>query len=448
MKNTAKTVIVGLGITGLACAEYLYQKNIPFSIVDTREIPPKLDELKQSCPNAHVFTGGFPPLLLSQAETIILSPGMSKEDPALKPFLSEEAEIIGDIELFAQQVTVPIVAITGSNGKSTVTSLVGEMAKHAGMRVGVGGNLGTPALYLLKENHDLYVLELSSFQLETTKSLRPKVSTLLNICPDHMDRYKTLEDYYAAKERIFNHTQNIVVNRDDPFVLERINRKVPKSVPRISFGLNLPPLHSQDFGVSFEKGLLLQGQTPLLSLSELKLFGMHNIANALAALSLGTLIQLPQESMLSTLKTFPGLPHRCEWVRTRNDVQWINDSKGTNVGATIAALNGLKNTIPGKWILIAGGIGKKADFTPLKPAILDTCRAVILMGEAKNELRTLLEKNIPCIEVNSMEDAVLQASKQAKASDGVILSPGCASFDMFKNFEHRGDVFKAAVKDL
>lgn len=447
-KAPSKTVIVGLGITGYTCALYLYQKNIPFSIVDTRDAPPKLSELKQNCPGAAVYTGGFPPLLLSQAETIVLSPGMSKEDPSLQPFFSENARIIGDIELFAEGVTAPVVAITGSNGKSTVTSLVGEMAKHAGIRVGVGGNLGTPALSLLQEDHDLYVLELSSFQLETTYSLHPQVATLLNICYDHMDRYRTLEDYYHAKERIFNHADTIVVNRDDPFVLERINKKVAKDLPRISFGLNLPPINSSDFGVSFEKGMLLQGKDPLLPLSSLKLFGIHNIANALAALSLASMIKLPKESMLEALKSFPGLPHRCEWVRTRHDVQWINDSKGTNVGATIAALNGLKNTIPGKWILIAGGIGKNADFSPLKPVILDTCRAVILMGEAKKELRALLEKVIPCIEVKSMEDAVFEASKQAQSGDGVLLSPGCASFDMFKNFEHRGEVFKAAVKDL
>lgn len=454
-----ETLVVGLGISGFSVAQYLQQKNIPFAMIDSRDNPPKLEEFKHAFPNVPIYTGSFfadsfPRAALSQAKTIILSPGLAKNDPSLKPYLPPNVNIIGDIELFAQNVKAPVVAITGSNGKSTVTTLVGEMAKQAGLRVGVGGNLGTPALSLLQENYDLYVLELSSFQLETTYSLKPAVSTVLNICLDHMDRYKSLEEYYLAKAQIFNHSEAIVVNRDDAYVFERIIKQIPPTVPAISFGLNLPP--EKHFGVSFEgkkgkegkKGMLMQGQTPLLPISELKIVGLHNVANVLAALSLGESIQLPLSAMLTTLKTFAGLPHRGEWVRTRNEVQWINDSKGTNVGATLAAINGLKQTIPGKWVLIVGGIAKNADFTPLKPVVADTCRAVILLGEAKKELNSLLSQVVPCIEVDSMEEAVIKAAEQALPGDGVLLSPACASFDMFDNFEHRGNVFKDCVRAL
>lgn len=471
IKEIKETLVVGLGISGLAVAQYLHQNKIPFAVFDTREEPPKLEEFNRTCPGVPFYTKQavehFKALELYSLKTLILSPGLAKDDPSLKPLLSPHVKIIGDIELFAQNVKAPVVAITGSNGKSTVTTLVGEMAKQAGIRVGVGGNLGTSALTLLQENYDLYVLELSSFQLETTYSLKPAVSTVLNLCLDHMDRYKTLEEYYRAKAQIFNNSQAIVVNRDDTYVFEQIKKQIPSSIPAISFGLNLPP--DKHFGVDFKVGgILMQGQTPLLPISDLKIFGMHNVANVLAALSLGASIQLPLPAMLSTLQTFTGLPHRGEWVRTRNEVQWINDSKGTNVGATMAAIQGLKQSIGGKWILIAGGIAKNADFSPLKPVIQESCRAVILLGEARKELKALLSDvnpsevipsdgihgvetssdTIVCIEVNSMEEAVRAAAKQALPGDGVLLSPACASFDMFKNFEHRGDVFKACVRAL
>lgn len=443
-----KTIILGLGITGLACADYLSREKIPFMALDSRTEPPNLNEFKNRFPNVPVITGQFPPDILKAAETIVLSPGISKEDPMILPHIQSNAKIIGDIELFATSKPLntkakkpEIVAITGSNGKSTVTSLVGDMAKTAGLNVGVGGNLGTPALALLENAPDLYVLELSSFQLETTYSLKPAVATLLNICPDHMDRYKTLEEYYQAKARIFHSSERMVVNRDDVYVLERL----PK-LPYLSFGLNLP--NEQNFGVCFKTNYLMQGKTPLISINEMKIFGHHNISNALASLCLGTSLNWPMDAMLESLRTFKGLPHRCEWVRTLNDVKWINDSKGTNVGATVAALEGLKNAVPGKWIVILGGLGKNADFAPLKKPVLESCRAVILIGKATKELEDLLAKEIHCATAKSMEEAVNLARKFAEPGDGVLLSPACASFDMFKNFEHRGDAFKAAVLDL
>lgn len=444
------SVIVGLGETGFATVEYFAKKNIPCVVLDSRDNPPHLADLKKYFPQIPVYTGGFLPSILKTAKTLILSPGIPKDHPELLKNLPENVEIIGDIELFARnlseltpplQKAAPVVAITGSNGKSTVTSLVGEMAKSAGLHVGVGGNLGVPALSLLDPQCEMYVLELSSFQLETTYSLKPTVSTLLNLCPDHLDRYDNLEDYFVAKARIFQHAEKLVVNREDDYVLSR----TPKEIPHISFGLDEPPSDSS-YGILEDH--LARGKTKLMPVSELKLMGRHNIANALAALALGESVGLPLPAMLSALKNFKGLAHRCEWVREYKGVIWINDSKGTNVGATLAALQGLGQEIPGKWVMIAGGLGKNADFSPLKPLIAQYCSAVILIGEAGEELQTLLKDAVPCVRAYSMAEAVQKASTIAKAQDGVLLSPACASFDMFRNFEDRGNVFKEVVLSL
>lgn len=435
------SVIIGLGVTGLACAQYFKTLNIPFTMMDSRIAPPKLAEFKSLFPDVPLYTGGFSKDILSTATQVILSPGISKHHPDFA-IIPSTASVIGDIELFAESVSSPVVAITGSNGKSTVTTLVGEMAKAVGISVGVGGNLGVPVLKLLLEKHDLYVLELSSFQLETTYSLKPVVATVLNICPDHMDRYSTLVDYIAAKSRIFKGCQQIVVNRADPILPSDFQ----KQIPIISFGLDAPTDVNQ-YGVIQKNGIdwLAKGKKALLPTTKLALFGRHNMANALAALALGESIHLPMEAMLSTLEKFQGLPHRCEWVKEINGVQWINDSKGTNVGATLSALQGLAADIPGKWILIAGGVGKNADFTPLRAMVKSHCRAVVLIGEAADELQALLEPVSPCYRANSLEEAVEISAKQAKPGDGVLLSPACASLDMFRDFEHRGEVFKAAV---
>lgn len=454
--NTVNTVILGLGETGFSCVEYFSQKNIPVIVMDSRENPPKLSELKNRYPSVQVFTGGFVPEVLAQASLLVLSPGISKDDPNIKNYLKKNTKMIGDIELFARELKAPLIAITGSNGKSTVTSLVGEMAKQAGFKVAVGGNLGTPALSLLKQPMDLCVLELSSFQLETTDSLTPAVATILNISPDHMDRYATLEDYFAAKERIYHNCQKIVVNREDTLVRNHL----PNHIPFISFGLDEAPAASSahssaDFPADFLvgsygllNGFLTRNKTPLLASSELKLFGRHNIANALAALALAESMNIPIQPCLEVLKTFTGLKHRCEWIRTLNDVPWINDSKGTNVGATQAAIEGLAQDIKGKWVLIAGGIGKNADFSLLKPLVQQYCSAVVLIGEASDELSALFSDSVLCLRANSMKEAVQLAAKTAKPQDGVLLSPACASFDMFKNFEDRGDRFRSEVLAL
>lgn len=440
-----ETVVIGLGETGFACVQYYVAQGIPIIVMDSRENPPKLAEFKKHYPYIPVFTGAFPKEILAKTKTLVLSPGISKDHPDIMLALSPNAEIIGDIELLARNITAPVVAITGSNGKSTVTTLVGEMAKVAGIRVGVGGNLGTPALALLEDNPALYVLELSSFQLETTRSLKPKAATVLNICPDHLDRYVSVNDYQSAKHRIFNNAEIIIFNREDP--------QIPKIrshyYQTISFGCNIP-LENQ-FGLIKNKDSdiwLAKGQQLLLPASKLKISGRHNLANALAALALGESIGLPMALMLSVLQSFPGLPHRAEWVGNHCGVPWINDSKGTNVGATLATLQGLADYISGKWVLIAGGVGKNADFSPLVPIVQQQCRAVVLIGEVAEELYALLQSIVHCVRATDMFDAVKKAAECVKAGDGVLLSPVCASYDMFKNFEERGNAFKVAVRKL
>lgn len=440
------TVIIGLGETGFSCVRYYAARNIPVIVMDSRENPPKLAQFKKNYPHIPVYMGVFPKEILAKAKTLVLSPGISQNDPNIKDSLLSTAEVIGDIEVLARAMGSDpmVVAITGSNGKSTVTTLVGEMAKAAGLRVGVGGNLGTPVLELLNEKPDLYVLELSSFQLETTYSLKPKAATVLNLSPDHLDRYASVAEYQAAKHRIFNNAECIIYNREDPQL-----PKVMGSEPIIvSFGTDVP--HENQYGLIKNKEALwlARGKELLLPASKLKISGRHNLANALAAFALGESIGLPMTSMLSVLESFPGLPHRAEWVSDYLGVPWINDSKGTNVGATLATLQGLADTISGKWVLIAGGIGKNADFSPLVPIIQQHCKAVILIGEAAEALYTLLHDIVDCIYAIDMTDAVQKAADCVEPGDGVLLSPICASFDMFKNFEDRGNAFKAILSSL
>jgi UDP-N-acetylmuramoylalanine--D-glutamate ligase len=343
------------------------------------------------------------------------------------------------VELFARLARVPVAAITGSNGKSTVTTLLGMMAEKAGLRVAVGGNLGTPALELLQQTDvQLYVLELSSFQLETTYSLNADVATVLNISPDHMDRYGSLNDYAQAKQRIFRGSGVMVLNADDTSVMamaepERRTMRFTLDEPGPDcFGLHQCP----------DGPWLAFGEESWLSVSELKIPGYHNVANALAALAMGQVLQLPRPAMLAALKEFSGLPHRSELVADINGVRWFNDSKGTNVGATIAAVLGL----PGPILLIAGGDGKGQDFTPLRAALKDKVQALIVMGRDGPEIAAVVAGDLPVYRVQSMEQAVAEAARLAKPGDSVLLSPACASFDMFKNYEERGHVFARVVQ--
>lgn len=436
------TIVVGLGKTGLSCVRYLAKQGFEIAVVDSRENPPGLDQLKQEFPAVRISLGKFEAELLNQADELVVSPGVSLREPAIVAQIKRGIPVIGDIELFVRAAKAPIVAITGSNGKSTVTTLVGEMAKAAGINVKVGGNLGTPALELLDDNVELYIMELSSFQLDTTYSLQAAAAVVLNVTPDHMDRYADFAAYLASKQKIYHNCKVAIINRDDPVSYSNI--KLPANV--ISFGLQDTKDIPNALGI--EVGYIKYINKKLFKIKDLKIKGSHNVANCLAGLALGYAINLPEEIMLQTLKEFPGLPHRCEWVATKNNVAWYNDSKGTNVGATEASIKGLGEDLDGKIVLIAGGVGKGADFSSLKTVVDKYVRAVILIGEDANKIAAALQDACKLIYADSMQAAVQVAANETQSGDAVLLSPACASFDMFKNFEHRGEVFAAAVRAL
>jgi len=441
------TVIMGMGKTGIACLRFLIKQGVTVRIMDNRPEPPYLSTILQEFPQVTHCVGYFDPAWLAAAQQIVISPGLSLQEPALAEAQAKNIPIISEIELFARHVNAPVVAITGSNGKSTVTTLVGEMAKQAGWRVAVGGNLGTPALDLLQHPApDLYVLELSSFQLETTNSLQPKAAVVLNISEDHMDRYANLDEYIAAKRRIYEYADTVVINLDDANVVAMLQ----PHHKHLSFSLHP---HRGNFTMTTgKKGesclAYLQDHSiqPLLAIDEIRLQGAVMRSNILAALALGEAVGLPMSAMLDAIREFRGLPHRCEWVATLRGVAWFNDSKGTNVGASIAAIQGLERA--GRIILIAGGEGKGADFTPLAPVAIQHLKACVLIGRDAHLIAKALDRTIPIFFATSMEDAVQQAEKLAILGDAVLLSPACASFDMFNSYAHRGEIFVAAVQKL
>ncbi len=443
MSKLGLQVIVGLGASGLSAARYFQERNIPFAVMDNRENPPQLLALQRFAPAAQIVLGKFDADLLAQAERIILSPGIALRDPLIAPFVAKGVPVIGDIELFAEATEVPVVAITGTNAKSTVTTLVGLMAQEAGFKTQVGGNLGVPALDLLKDGTEWYVLELSSFQLETTFNLKPTVATILNISPDHMDRYDDLAGYVAAKARIYQHAKVAVVNRDD-----KLTEAPANHLQKYYFTLGEPSVNQ--FGIIKQDGkaMLAFHEEILMPVAALPVIGKHYQANALAALAIGHGMGLPFAAMVAVLKRFPGLPHRCQFVRQLHEVTWYNDSKGTNVGATQAAIEGLGPDVPGKLIIILGGVGKNADFSPLVPVLQQYAREVVLIGEVAQELATLMNGKVPYHFASDMEQAIQTAAEIAEPDDSVLLSPACASFDMFKNFEHRGQVFMEIVERL
>jgi UDP-N-acetylmuramoylalanine--D-glutamate ligase len=432
-------LVVGLGITGLSVVKFLSKKGYNITVTDSRIHPPHLDELYAIYPNAEVLLGKIS--VPEYVTNIILSPGIPVTEPALETARHNKIEIIGDIELFAREVDKPVLAITGSNGKSTVTTLLGEMAAASGIKAGVGGNLGTAALDLLNDSNECYILELSSFQLETTFSLHPKAVTILNITPDHMDRYKDLIEYQQAKQRIYSNSEYDIYNRADP--LTKPQQK--NTEKHITFGLDVPS--DNNYGVIQHKGTnwLAKGSQALLAVSEVAMLGDHNIANALAALALGEAAGFPLPAMLQALRDFKGLEHRCEKVAEFNNVIWVNDSKGTNVAATITALEGLAQSIVGKWIIILGGLGKNADFTPLIEPVRRYCKAAILIGSERQNLAGLLNGIVPCYIAKDMPEVISLAQQVARGGDGVLLSPACASLDMFENYSHRGKLFKEHV---
>lgn len=434
-------LVVGLGITGLSVARHLAACGETFAVVDSRDRPPGLEALRHEVQPTEIHLGGFDPALFLRARRLIVSPGVPVASPAIRDARAAGAQIIGDIELFARANRAPVAAITGSNGKSTVTTLLGEMARAAGLNVAVGGNLGTPALELLgPEPQDLVVLELSSFQLETVESLAPQAAVVLNVSPDHLDRYPSLEAYAQAKGRIYAKSRRCVVNAGDPLAAS-----LAEGRDCAAFGLQ-PAIREQDYGLLAHDGAqwLARGSIPLVPASRLRVAGRHNLANALAALALGEALGLPREAMLRALENFPGLAHRCQWIGRRGGVDWYDDSKGTNVGATVAAIDGLE----GQLVLIAGGQGKGQDFAPLREALKGRARAVVLLGEAAAELRGVLDGAAELVDVTDMSEAVAVAAERARPGDRVLLSPACASFDMFVNYGARGDAFVRAFREL
>jgi UDP-N-acetylmuramoylalanine--D-glutamate ligase len=438
------TAILGMGVTGLSAARFLASMGQPFVFADSRQQPPRLQEVIDSYPDVARFLGTFEASLFTNIDRVMVSPGISLEEPALIAARDAGVTLMGDLELFLEYANAPVIAITGSNGKSTVTTLVGQMAVASGLSVGVGGNLGTPMLDLLDDQHQLYVLELSSFQLELLNDGRGAITTLLNISPDHMDRYPSLLEYHAAKHRIFRGAGRVVVNREDPLTRPLL----PSATAVISFGLNEPDLG--DFGLlqGAVNGYLAFGAERLMSVTDVAIKGTHNIANALAALALGHSAKLPMQAMLDTLKVYRGLPHRCENVGEVDGALYIDDSKGTNVGATLAAINGFGKPGSRNLILIAGGQGKGQDFSPLQAAASDFIKHSILFGEDATSIAEILSTVVDTWVVESLEAAVDQAYQLASAGDLVLLSPACASFDMFAGFEERGMRFQEAVNQL
>ena len=440
--SSCTRVIVGLGKTGLSCVRYLSAKQLPFRVVDTRDQPPGIDQLRSEFPDVEVFTGGFNQDWLNSADELVVSPGIAVAEPAIAEAIASGARVVGDIELFCREAQAPVVAITGSNGKSTVTTLLGEMAEEAGIRVGIGGNIGIPALELLVGgDRELYILELSSFQLETTHSLEAAAATVLNLSPDHMDRYPSMVEYHRAKQRIYSGCKSAVYNKQDPLTTPLL----PVAVSGVAFTAGKPDLN--DYGLLQEGDTtwLCKGVEKLLDTSQMKLCGQHNQTNALAALALGEQVGIPLSAMLTVLKRFTGLKHRCEWVAERNGVIWINDSKATNVGATVAAIEGLGTTAKGKLVLIAGGDGKGADFSELKRPVSQFVRKLVLVGRDAPAIEQAVSGSVPSEYVQNLDGAIEVAARISQPGDIVLLAPACASFDMFASFEQRGDLFREQV---
>jgi UDP-N-acetylmuramoylalanine--D-glutamate ligase len=437
--TTVRDLVVGLGKTGLSIARYLERNDADAIFFDSRDEPPGLEALEALFPDAEVRLGGD--TLPRGVTRIIASPGVADSHPLLKKALKKKVEVVSDIELFAREASQPFVAVTGSNGKSTVTTLLYHMCRAAGKNVLAGGNLGEPALDLLGEDvPDLYVLELSSFQLQRTRHLPAAVAVLLNVSPDHLDWHASEDEYREAKYRVFDEAAAAVVNRSDATAAARAERcgRV------VSFGLDAPD--AEQFGIREDEGekYLACGDALLLSVRDLALYGIHNQLNALAALATGSLLGLDRAKMLQVLVEFPGLPHRMQFVARISAVDYINDSKATNVAAAVASVN----SVDGMLVLIAGGDGKGGDFSDLAEAVDGKLRGVVLIGKDAEKIAHALDTVMPVHFAENMESAVHMAASCAESDDTVLLAPACASLDQYDNYMARGDAFIAAVEGL
>ncbi len=447
--KSKQVLVLGLGDTGLSALRWLKVQGAHLSVADTRANPPGVEALNTELPEVKLYLGAFTSTIFNKVDLVVVSPGVPMSEPEIQAAIARGVSVVGDVELFAQYrpFNAKVIAVTGANGKTTVTTLVGEMCKAAGLKTIVAGNIGLPVLDALgmdtpDDPVDVYVLELSSFQLETTSSLMVDAATMLNLCEDHMDRYVGLQEYAIAKARIFYNAKLQVLNRDDAWSMLMARAKLIQ----VTFGLSAPEdEHSYGLRQVDSETWLSCGSHDLMNVQDLKIAGLHNAGNALAAIGLCRGIGLDYAPIMQTLYNFKGLPHRVEWVASINDVDYYDDSKGTNVGATCAALSGLAQKV----VLIAGGDGKGQDFSPLKAVVTERARAVVLIGrDALLIEAALLQTDVPLYQAADLPEAVNIAKKLAQKDDAVLLSPACASFDMFKNYEHRAEVFVSAVNDL
>lgn len=436
-------VVVGLGLTGFSCVRYLLARGLHVSVTDSRKVTDYTEQLKTEYPQVDLYLGDLNQHVLNNAGLVVVSPGVPLKEPALVEASENGAVLIGDIELFVQENTAPVIAVTGSNGKSSVTALAGQICESAGLKTLVAGNIGIPVLDSLTSNeyYDVCVLELSSFQLEATNSVNASAAIILNVSDDHMDRYDSIGDYLLAKLRIFRGAEHVIIYRHDE-LLKQVS--LPKD-SLVTYGLDEPD-DKHDFGVKkySNREWLVKGDERLIKLDNIPLTGRHNVANVLAALALTEQLQLDMDKAVEAIKSFKGLPHRTELIRELDGVKWVNDSKATNIGATIAALQGMRENV----ILIAGGQGKGADFSELAATISDKVKCVILFGEDAGLIDQELSAVISTCLVADMKAAVDEASQLAGHNDVVLLSPACASFDMYAGFEERGDDFRRLVEGL
>lgn len=437
-----RALVVGLGDTGLSCVRFLVSEGWDVSVADTRDIPPQLSRLHSELPDVPITTGSFTNELFNDTELIIVSPGLSLKEKHLSWAIDHGKQVIGDVELFARTVRAPVIAISGSNGKSTVTSLVGEIATKSGLKTAVGGNIGVPVLDLLRQAEpDAYVLELSSFQLETLSSLNAKAATVLNVSADHMDRYNSISDYAETKKRVFNGDGVMVLNRDDPLVMAMA--KEQRDIR--TFGVAQPET-DKDYGLTDISGeqWITAGPEPLVPVKEIQLIGTHNLYNVMAAVALCEVMGMDKKIIREAVKIYRGLPHRCEIVAEDKGISWINDSKATNVGATEAALGGMDRPVH----LILGGEGKNADFSQLREIVSSKTKSVVLIGRDADKIEKALSPLPSIAKARDLGEAIQLAGKAAMSGEVVLLSPACASFDMFENFEHRGETFRDLVNQF
>ena len=426
-----RVLVLGLGDTGLSAARWVERQGATARVADTRQTPPQAARF-----SGDLRTGPFTAALLDDVDLLCISPGLALTDPLVAQAGEKGIPVVGDVELFAWENTAPVLAVTGTNGKTTVASLTGHLLRASGVDCEVAGNIAPPVLDALSRREKapaVWVLELSSYQLETTWSLAPHAAVMLNLSQDHLDRYASLDDYAAAKARVFQGDGTQIVNRDDArsFAMRRSGRTL------VSFGLD----DKADFGL--KEGTLREGNRPIVRADALQVHGAHNVSNALAACALARSIGIPHESLAQGLRTFRGLPHRVELISSRRGVDWYDDSKGTNVGAAVAALRGLNR----RTVLILGGDGKGQDFSPLAAPARDLSKRILLIGRDAPRIEKLLS-GLPVERCESLEHAVARAAEIATAGDVVLLSPACASFDMFRDYRHRGEAFCAAVRKL